>query len=90
MRVILDQPREGAWNMAADQVLMKSTLATGIATLRFYQWSRATLSLGYFQALDDRNLHVSSLACPVVRRVTGGGSHRSPSRADLLPHDDGD
>ena len=74
MRVILDQPRPGPWNMAADEVLMQNTLATGTATLRFYQWSQATLSLGYFQALQDRKSHPTSLPCPVVRRATGGGA----------------
>jgi lipoate-protein ligase A len=39
-----------------------------------YQWSSATLSLGYFQRYQDRRRHAPSEHCPVVRRVTGGGA----------------
>ncbi len=48
--------------------------ASGLASLRFYQWSGATLSLGYFQSYDDRRQHAASQDCAVVRRQTGGGA----------------
>ena len=48
--------------------------AEGQATLRFYQWSAPTLSLGYFQAYTDRQGHRASLDCDVVRRQSGGGA----------------
>jgi lipoate-protein ligase A len=38
----------GAWNMAADEALLAAAVA-GQASLRFYGWTEATLSLGYFQ-----------------------------------------
>jgi len=74
MRLILDDARSGAWNMAADQWLMENCAATGEATLRFYRWSEPTVSLGYFQSIELRHGHPSSRECPIVRRTTGGGA----------------
>jgi len=60
--------------MAVDQALLQYAEQTGQATLRFYRWETATLSLGYFQKLADRSQHSGSLQCPVVRRASGGGA----------------
>ncbi len=60
--------------MAIDQAILESTAETGKPTLRFYRWSPATLSLGYFQKLDDRMSHQASLSCPIIRRASGGGA----------------
>lgn len=73
-RVIYDGPAAGAWNMAVDEALLESAAGSGETTLRFYQWSQPTLSLGYFQRLDDRRRHEASRGCAVVRRATGGGA----------------
>jgi lipoyl(octanoyl) transferase len=73
-RLILDPPASGSWNMAVDEALLESASASNLLTLRFYQWTPATLSLGYFQSLADRAEHPPSKACPVVRRSTGGGA----------------
>jgi lipoate-protein ligase A len=73
LRLLIDPPAPGPWNMAVDDVLLDLAAATGQATLRFYQWQQPTLSLGYFQALDNRRQHAASQDCPVVRRATGGG-----------------
>jgi lipoate-protein ligase A len=59
--------------MAVDEVLLAAA-ANGQCSFRFYRWQPATLSLGYFQALDDRRRHAASLGCPVVRRTSGGGA----------------
>lgn len=72
-RLMIDPPAPGAWNMAVDEALLDSALK-GVATLRFYQWSEPTLSLGYFQSYEDRQLHTTSQPLPVVRRRTGGGA----------------
>jgi lipoate-protein ligase A len=72
-RLIIDGPASGAWNMAVDEVLLQAA-QRGEITLRFYQWSPATLSLGYFQAIEDRQQHAASQSCRVVRRTTGGGA----------------
>jgi lipoate-protein ligase A len=60
--------------MAVDETLLETAAQTGLATLRFYQWSEPTLSLGYFQALAERQQHAASQGCTVVRRQTGGGA----------------
>ena len=73
-RLIIDPPAEGSWNMAVDEALLESAADSGEITLRFYEWSPATLSLGYFQSHEERSGHTASLACPMVRRSTGGGA----------------
>jgi lipoate-protein ligase A len=62
---------DGPANMADDEALLASA-AEGVASLRFYGWSEATLSLGYFQP------HAPARAVPElaplawVRRPSGG------------------
>ncbi len=73
-RLIIDPPATGAWNMAVDQALLETANRTGQMTLRFYQWSEPTLSLGYFQSHLDRESHPPSRQCAMVRRKTGGGA----------------
>jgi lipoate-protein ligase A len=73
IRLLVDPPAAGAWNMAVDEALLESAEA-GVTTLRFYQWSEPTLSLGYFQAADERQGHAASRGCPLVRRASGGGA----------------
>lgn len=60
--------------MAMDQALLEATDLRQQITLRFYQWSEPTLSLGYFQKIADRETHAASLDCSVVRRSSGGGA----------------
>jgi lipoate-protein ligase A len=74
LRLLIDPPASGAWNMAIDEALMHSATERGQATLRFYQWEEPTLSLGYFQPAADRALHAASGHCPLVRRASGGGA----------------
>jgi lipoate-protein ligase A len=72
-RQIVDPPQQGDWNMAVDEALLHSA-AEGITTLRFYEWSEPTLSLGYFQAWQQRETHAASRGCASVRRASGGGA----------------
>jgi lipoate-protein ligase A len=74
IRLLIDPPAAGAWNMAVDETLVESAAERGQGTLRFYAWSEPTLSLGYFQAAADRVLHAASRDCPLVRRASGGGA----------------
>lgn len=60
--------------MGLDEALLASASQQGSATLRFYQWAPATLSLGYFQRSADRQSHAASRAAPLVRRASGGGA----------------
>lgn len=73
-RLIVDPPQSGTRNMAVDEALLDAAVADGIATLRLYQWNEPTLSLGYFQQYADRDTHVASRGCAVVRRQSGGGA----------------
>src|SRR5439155_20983762 len=70
-RLLPDAVADGPANMADDEMLLRSA-AKGRASLRFYAWTEATLSLGYFQPaarrLDDPLLR----DLPFVRRPTGG------------------
>jgi len=70
----IDPPSAGDWNMAVDEMLLEAAAEQGTATLRFYRWTPATLSLGYFQNVADRLSHAASGKCPVVRRASGGGA----------------
>ena len=73
-RLIVDPPLDGAWNMGFDEALLEQAADAGTATLRFYQWQEPTLSLGYFQAYDERDTHAESRQAAVVRRQSGGGA----------------
>ena len=78
---------DGAHNMAADESLLGSAIA-GVASLRFYGWSEATLSLGYFQRARARNTQPNLAALPFVRRPSGGGAlvhHHEVTYALALP-----
>lgn len=70
----IDEPSDGAWNMAYDEALLEAAASSGAATLRLYRWARPTLSLGYFQAFDERDAHAPSRELDVVRRLSGGGA----------------
>ncbi len=74
LRLIVTPADSGSWNMAVDQALLQSVQLDRQPCLRLYQWSEPTLSLGYFQPVADRQQHPPTLACPVVRRATGGGA----------------
>jgi lipoate-protein ligase A len=73
VRLLPFREANGPHNMAADETLLEAAGA-GHASLRFYGWSAAALSLGYFQA---QTVHISDplLAnIPYVRRPTGGAA----------------
>ncbi|NLX60375.1 MAG: lipoate--protein ligase family protein [Phycisphaerae bacterium] len=72
-RLIVDRPSPGDWNMAVDQVLLEQAARGGRPALRLYAWDRPTLSLGYFQSLDEIPPDARD-RWPVVRRATGGGA----------------
>lgn len=76
VRIIVDAPRNGFWNMAADEALFESAPECVYpATLRIYRWSRPTVSLGRRQKFDE----VDFSACrrrgiDVIRRFAGGSA----------------
>ncbi len=64
---------DGPTNMAADEAMLLAA-AEGTASLRFYGWSPATLSLGYFQPAARRLADPLLAELPWVRRASGGAT----------------
>jgi lipoate-protein ligase A len=66
------------WNMAVDEVLVKSVRnsTTETPTLRLYGWSPSAVSIGYFQSVEQElNTEIcKKTGVDLVRRVTGGGA----------------
>ena len=63
-----DGQHSPAFNMAADEVLLETACSRGRPLLRFYEWDRKAVSLGYVQSLS-----AAPAGYAVVRRPTGGG-----------------
>lgn len=76
LRWLSDPPADGVTNMARDEALLQRVdRGKSPPTLRFYRWSQATLSLGYFQKYADFAALPPPIGnLPVVRRQTGGGA----------------
>jgi lipoate-protein ligase A len=78
---------DGATNMALDEAMLESA-TEGLASLRFYTWNEATLSLGYFQHTEERAADANLGGLPWVRRSTGGAAivhHHELTYALALP-----
>jgi lipoate-protein ligase A len=73
VRTLSLECRDGAANMAADEVLLQAAVA-GSAALRFYTWREPTVSMGYFQPHEARNADPRLTALPWVRRTSGGAA----------------
>ena len=72
-RLLLDGPGAGPWNMAVDEVLLRSAQRGAPPTLRFYSWDGSWLSLGFAQRLDAaRRAACCEAGVGIVRRATGG------------------
>jgi lipoate-protein ligase A len=84
-RLLLDPPRDGAWNMAIDEALVEETAAgRSLPTLRLYAWDPPTLSLGIAQPASDADrAALRRLGWGLVRRPTGG---RAILHADELTY----
>ncbi len=54
--------------MAIDEALLQTTSRS---LLRFYRWSQASVSFGYFGSFDEARAFAGG--CDLVRRWTGGG-----------------
>ncbi len=65
-----------AYNMACDEALLEAAPSQARPVLRFYSWTEAAASFGYFQKYAE--VEQMTLLRPLVRRPTGGG---------LVPHD---
>jgi lipoate-protein ligase A len=68
-------PVEPAFNMASDEALLEWVGRTGAPALRWYAWTEAAASFGYFQRYEE--IASWTRLRPLLRRPTGGG---------LVPH----
>ena len=74
-RFVVDAlPADGAWNMALDRAMqLECAAGRSPATLRLYTWTRPTITVGRFQALDSVDLDACRAdGVDVARRFTGG------------------
>jgi lipoyl(octanoyl) transferase len=71
LRIWRGQAGSPAWNMAADELLLRHANALGQAVLRFYSWDSLSASFGYFQRYAD--VEAMTKLRPLIRRLTGGG-----------------
>ncbi len=73
--IVEDVARTGADNMAIDEMLLDRVRQQDErCVVRIYRWSEPTVTLGYFQKDDDRNIPPHLQQCPRVRRLSGGGA----------------
>lgn len=74
LRVIRDGALPGAFNMAADELMLRLVSETPSTILRLYRWSRPTASIGRSQplyaSLDTDFCRLRGI--DIVRRPTGG------------------
>jgi lipoate-protein ligase A len=76
LRVMSDKARGAFANMAVDEaVLIHCMEGESAPTLRFYEWEKPSISIGYaMNAEAEVNLSLCrEKDVPVVRRITGGG-----------------
>jgi lipoyl(octanoyl) transferase len=74
IRIIIDQPRSAAFNMAADQYALQKCVSESMIYLRFYSWEVPTISIGYSEKAQDL-LKLDLLrqkGLSWIRRPTGG------------------
>ncbi len=64
-----DGAHRPAWNMSTDEILLATADRRRAPLLRFYQWDRSAVTIGYVQSFDA----VTKTGVEVVRRPTGGG-----------------
>jgi lipoate-protein ligase A len=78
-RLLVDPPRDGAWNLAVDEALLES-YGDGAThrppTLRLYGWSPAAVSLGRSQPASGAHdpAVLERWGIDLVRRPTGGAA----------------
>jgi len=73
-RLITEERRSGAMNMALDEIAAETAASGGPRTVRVYQWEPSCLSLGYTQDPDTVEWgYCRKNGIDVTRRQTGGG-----------------
>jgi len=76
-RLIIDPPLNSRINMAKDHAILHGlSMKNSLPTLRIYRWEKASVTLGYFQQVEE---YVNTRYCrkngiSITRRETGGGT----------------
>ena len=83
-RLIRDDPREGAEQMAVEEIAARTALEDDLRTVRVYSWEPSTLSLGYRQEAESVDWeYCEQEGIDVTRRQTGGGGIYHDRYADI-------
>jgi lipoate-protein ligase A len=83
-RLIRDEPRNGATQMALEEIAARTALEDDVRTVRTYSWEPSTLSLGYRQDADTVDwAFCEREGIDVTRRQTGGGGIYHDRDADI-------
>lgn len=83
-RLVRDEPRDGATQMALEEVAAETALEEGVRTVRTFSWEPSTLSLGYRQDADTVDWdYCDREGIDVTRRQTGGGGIYHDRYADV-------
>ncbi|MFC6768150.1 lipoate--protein ligase family protein [Natrinema soli] len=83
-RLIRDEPRDGATQMALEEIAARTALEDDVRTVRTYSWEPSTLSLGYRQDADTVDWEFCEReGIDVTRRQTGGGGIYHDRHADI-------
>jgi len=83
-RLIPEQARDGPMQMALEEVAAETAAGGGPRTVRVYQWSPSTLSMGYRQGAESVDwAYADREGVAVTRRQTGGGGIYHDEYADI-------
>jgi lipoate-protein ligase A len=83
-RLIREESRPGAMQMALDEIAAETAAAGGPRTVRLYRWEPSCLSLGYHQDPDTVDWEwCAREGVDVTRRPTGGGGIYHDSVGDV-------
>ncbi|THE64109.1 lipoate--protein ligase family protein [Salinadaptatus halalkaliphilus] len=83
-RLIRDEPRAGATQMALEEMAAETALSEDLRTVRVYDWEPSTLSLGYRQDAETVDWeYCQQKGIDVTRRQTGGGGIYHDRYADI-------
>lgn len=72
--LILDQPRNGAENMAIDDAMLQWCDIHQQVALRIYRWANPTLSLGYFQPWEEWLAYRDQMVLPQLQNALSSSS----------------
>ncbi|GAB3028487.1 lipoate--protein ligase family protein [Natronobiforma cellulositropha] len=83
-RLVRDEARDGATQMALEEVAGRTAVEDDVRTVRVFSWEPSTLSLGYKQEAETVDWdYCEREGVDVTRRQTGGGGIYHDSHGDI-------